>query len=187
MMKRIFLILIAQVFALFFAACYTVTEDIPVGYSYEETGVRYQDKKFLKKSDMKVPDGVNERRFKMPYFLIGFELNNPSHSQSAVITEKEFKALKAEFESILTSSNRFPVAQIVSNLADADLRQKSFNGLVNLAEFDPAALEKAECVIHVTAYLGSNVSQSGRQKKTTTTMTMVFTSARVKMASPNIS
>lgn len=174
-MNRFFLTLFALASAFLVTACTTVTDDF--GDAYKDMNITFHDKKFMKKGDMKVPDGVNEKRFNKLPFLIGFHRNNPKNSgdriSSDTITDKEYQILKTEFEQVLVASKRFPVATIIEGRADGDLRQLIRNGLANAAEFDPAELEEAEYIINVTAYLGYNSTQSGYQKKMTTTMTLV--------------
>ena len=185
-MNRFFLTLFALASAFLFISCTTVTDDL--GDAYKDMKITFHDKKFMKKGDMKVPDGVNEKRFDKLPFLIGFAKRNPQNSgdrvSSDTITDKEFGMLKTEFEQVLVASKRFPVATVIEGRADGDLRQLIRNGIANADEFDVSELEKAEYIINVTAYLSYNSTQSGYQKKMTTTMTLNCSPVHAKNNKP---
>lgn len=81
--------------------------------------------------------------------------------------------MKKEFEQVIVATKRFPVAQIIEGRADGDLRKAIRNGIANATELDASEMEKAEYIINVSAYLSNTSIQTGKQRKTTITMTLV--------------
>mgnify|MGYP005962565133 CR=1 FL=1 len=173
-MKKIFLFFTALASTFIFCSCTTVTEDL--GDAYANMDIKFHNKDYMEDQELRVPHGVNEKRFEKLPFLIGFsQLNRSENGEktSDTITPKEFSILKKEFEQVIVATKRFPVAQIVEGRADGDLRKAIRNGIANASELDASEMEKAEYIINVAAYLGQNSVQSGSQRKTTFTMTLV--------------
>lgn len=173
-MKKIFLLFTALASTFIFCSCTTVTEDL--GDAYANMDIKFHNKDYMEDQELRVPNGVNEKRFEKLPFLIGFsQLNRSENGEktSDTITPKEFSILKKEFEQVIVATKRFPVAQIIEGRADGDLRKAIRNGIANASELDASEMEKAEYIINVAAYLGQNSVQSGSQRKTTFTMTLV--------------
>ena len=122
-MREIFLLFIALASTFIFCSCTTVTEDL--GDAYANMDIKFHDKDYMKDQELRVPNGVNEKRFEKLPFLIGFSQVNRSENgekTSDTITPKEFSILKKEFEQVIVATKRFPIAQIIEGRADGDLR-----------------------------------------------------------------
>lgn len=173
-MKKMLVFLGAIASTFIFCSCTTVTEDL--GDAYSDMDIKFHNKDYMEDQLLRVPNGVNEARFEKLPFLIGFSQVNRSQNgemTSDTLTDKEFSMLKKEFEQVIVATKRFPVAQIVEGRADGDLRTAIRNGIANASELDASEMEKAEHIINVTAYMGKTSTQSGSQRKTTVTMTLV--------------
>lgn len=174
MMKNFFMLIFALGTTLLLCSCTTVTKD--VGNAYADMNIAFCNKDFMEDQELRVPNGINEKRFEKLPFLIGFsQLNRSQNGEmtSDTLTDKEFSVLRKEFEQVIVSTKRFPVAQIIEGRADGDLRKAIRNGVANASELDASEMEKAEYIINVSAYLGNTSVQSGQQRKTTVTMTLV--------------
>lgn len=172
-MKKIFLFFTALASTFIFCSCTTVTEDL--GDAYANMGIKFHNKDYMEDQELRVPNGVNEKRFEKLPFLIGFSQINRSKNgeiTSDTITAKEFSLLKTEFENIIVATKRFPVAQIIAGRADGDLRKAIRNGIANASELDASEMEKAEYIINVIVSLVQNSTYEGRQRKTVFTMTL---------------
>ena len=153
--------------ALLLCACTTVTED--AGDAYGDMNISFHDREYMEEQAMRVPNGVNEQRLGKLPFLIGFTQNvdNTAAANSDVLSDREFSKLRIDFEGILSASNRFPVAQIISGLADAELRAMVRDGIANAQELDASEMNEAQYIINVVATLTKNYYQSGSQAKET--------------------
>lgn len=166
-MKKCILLFCSALSTFIFCSCTTVTED--AGDAYADMNLSFHTKEYMEDQAVKVPNGVNEQRLGKLPFLIGFKQNteNAGSTTSDILTNKEFSKLKIDFEGILSASNRFPVAQIVSGLADSDLRKMVRNGVANAKELDASEMEEAQYIINVIATLTKIYHQSGSQAKET--------------------
>lgn len=176
-MQKFLFFLVALCVALFMSACssFEVTRELADAYS--EMAIQYHDQKYMEEQELKVPDGVNEKRFEKLPFLIGFKAADPvkpgERADTNQFSEKEWAALKREFETVLDGSRRFPLAQVVEGLADAELRLKTRNGTANVTELDASSLKETKYIINVTAQLGTSESTVKRERTLTSNMTAV--------------
>ena len=144
-----------------------MTDD--TGNAYADMDINFHNKAYMEElPGVKVPNGVNEARLGKLPFLIGFKQNtNKSGLDSDVLNEKEFNKLKIDFEGFLSSSNRFPVAQVISGLADAEIRKMVRNGLANASELDASEMEEAKYILNIVTTFNKTYYQSGSQAKET--------------------
>ena len=94
-MKKIFLLFTALASTFIFCSCTTVTEDL--GDAYANMDIKFHNKDYMEDQELRVPNGVNEKRFEKLPFLIGFsQLNRSENGEktSDTITPKEFSILK---------------------------------------------------------------------------------------------
>ncbi len=186
-MKRFFLFLLVSAITFLIISCISVSDN--VGNAFAEMDIVFHDKKYMKSQDLKVPDGVNEKRFNKLPFQVAFlksssRQNDGQLVSSDTITEKEFGEFKKEFEAIVDASRRFPLSSRVNGLADSDLRQSARNGSVNITELDPSEMEEAQYLLNVTADMTYSSSQVGYQKKMITRITLTCNPVEAKNNKP---
>lgn len=177
-------LLLACVFALLLCSCTTVTDD--AGDTYADMNLSFHNKGYMEKQVLKVPNGVNETRLEKLPFSVDFKQNTekPGELTSDILTDKEFSKLKIDFEGILSASNRFPVAQIVSGLADSGIRKSSRHGVANVSELDVSEMDEGKYIINVIATLNKNYFQSGSQAKETYSISLDCTPVEAKNNKP---
>jgi hypothetical protein len=183
-MNKMFVLVCAFASVFWLCSCTTVTDD--AGDAYADMNLSFHNKKFMEKQTIKVPNGVNETRLEKLPFLIGFKQNTEKSGglTSDVLSDKEFSKLKIDFEGILSASNRFPVAQIVSGLADSDIRKSARNGIANVSELEVSEMEEGQYIINVIATLNKNYFQSGSQAKETYSISLDCTPVEAKNNKP---
>lgn len=166
-MKNIIFSVFGLVFTLILCSCTTVTDD--VGDAYADMNIKFHNKAYMEDLDgVKTPNGVNEQRLGKLPFLIGFKQNTTKTGlDSDVLSDKEFNKLKIDFEGFLSASNRFPVSQVISGLADAELRKMVRNGVANASELDASKMEEAKYILNIVSTFSKTYYQSGSQAKET--------------------
>ena len=166
-MKNIAFSVLGLMFALILCSCTTVTDD--AGDAYADMNIKFHNKAYMEDLDgVKTPNGVNEQRLGKLPFLIGFKQNTTKTGlDSDVLSEKEFNKLKIDFEGFLSASNRFPVSQVISGLADAELRKMVRNGVANASELDASEMEEAKYILNIVSTFNKTYYQSGSQAKET--------------------
>ena len=129
-------------------SCTTVTDD--TGDAYADMNIKFHNKSYMKDLDgVKNPNGVNEKRLGKLPFLIGFKQNTTQTGlDSDILSDREFNKLKIDFEGFLSASNRFPVSQVISGLADAEIRKMVRNGVANASELDASEMEEAKYILN---------------------------------------
>lgn len=166
-MKNIVFLVLGLGFTLILCSCTTVTED--AGDAYADMNIKFHNKAYMEDLDgVKTPNGVNEQRLGKLPFLIGFKQNTANAGlDSDVLSDKEFNKLKIDFEGFLSASNRFPISQVISGLADAELRKMVRSGVANASELDASEMEEAKYILNIVTTFNKTYYQSGSQAKET--------------------
>ena len=169
-MKQYFYLSLFAAFICVLCGCSSFEVTLSLDDAYAEMAIEYHDQEYMEKKPLKIPDGVNEKRFNKLPFLIGFKDADPAKGKRPSknqFSTKEWEALKREFEAVIDSSRRFPLATVVEGRGDADLRLKHRKGLVNVKELDPSELPEVPYIINVVAHLESGESTVNRERTVT--------------------
>jgi len=167
-MKIVIMLVICAVLNVFLSSCTSTTVTSEINDAYANMDIQFHNKEYMEEHPLKVPSGINEAYFnKLPFSgLPGFKQNSRGGSNSRSsdqLSSKEFNALKADFETNLTATNRFSVAQIRHGLADADLRKATRSGTANVEELDVSEIIESKYIINVFVSWNSAPIAIGKQ------------------------
>ena len=173
-MKKLFTLIPGLCFALFLCSCasFEVTRNLEEALAGVEDSIVYQDRDYMEKQPLKVPDGFNTRRLGNLNFLFAFDRGNKNSRNgfnANYLSEDEFSAFKREFENAIAGSRRFPAAQIRHGLADKKLREETRSGGNAAAELDASEFKQPDGILHLTPMLSQSESLVGKEKTVTNT------------------
>lgn len=144
----------------------------------------------MENRDMRVPNGVDENKLGELKFNFAFRQGTEIEDGESAdtnwnhFTKNEWGAFRREFENAVGGTKRFPIAQMLYGLADAELRQKSVNGVANVKELDPSALKEATGIFHITPLRTCSFNLSKREKSSNYTLKLVVNPLEADNNSP---
>ena len=174
-MHKIFLVLTLCSLSILFCSCSSiiVTDNVNNALKEMDKSLVFHNKKFMEERDIKIPDGINEKRFDKLPFDIGIEQNLDKNDDSDILNEQEFNLLKITFANAISATNRFPMARVSKkSLADKEIREDVRTGVANASELDVSEMKKAEYIINVKVTPNKNYYQNGNQGCETFAMTL---------------
>lgn len=189
-MNKFFVLLTGVCAALFLCACssFQVTRNLEEALSHVESDIEYQNREYMEKQALKVPNGVNIERLGNLKFLFAFDQGGKSDKSNMFdanrLSDNEWKAFKREFENAIAGSRRFPVAQIRHGLADKKLRAEARSGGNAAQELDVSAMKEPDGILHLTPTLSMSASQVGKEKTVTNTFKLVCNPLNPKNNAP---
>ena len=164
------------------------TRNLEEALSHVESDIEYQNREYMEKRPMKVPNGVNIERLGNLKFLFAFEQGNKESGNNNLnvnyLSDSEWDAFKREFENAISGSRRFPVAQIRHGLADKNLRKETRSGGNAAAELDVSEMKEPDGILHLTPMLSLSESLVGKEKTTTNTFKLVCNPLNPKNNAP---
>lgn len=158
---------------------FEVTKSVDQALAHVEEGIEYHDRAYMEKRELRVPNGVDEKKFGALKFNFAFKQGTEVEEGESAdtswnrFTKNEWSSFRREFENAIGGTKRFPIAQMLYGLADSELRRKSTNGVANVKELDPSELKEAAGIFHVTPLRTNSFNLAKREKRNNYTLKLV--------------